>query len=109
MAHLFEVKAVRNRIQATKWKITSKEYIDIDIYVIVNPLIKTFELVATSIQEEDIFIYEVKFYRSHEHCTVQRMFPGCNVEPIPVTHYGRIYVVYDREHNCYRPFDDPSM
>jgi len=110
MAHIFEVKALRSvESTAIKWKITSSEYIDVDLYMIINPKIKSFELVATSVAEEGIFIYELAFHRSYEIPYVKRIFPGCIIEPIRQRAPARIYVTYNRETNSYIPFDDPSM
>jgi len=109
MSHLFEVRVVANRVSATYWRITSSEYIDVDLYLIVNDSIKSFKLVATSIMESDYFIYEVKFQSAKELCSVKKMFPGCIVETIPVKIKNRVFVCYDKENNVYVPFDDPSM
>lgn len=110
MAHIFEVKALRSiDSTATKWKITSSEYIDVDLYMIINQKIKSFDLVATSVSEEEVFIYEIVFHRSYEVITMKRMFPGCKIEPIRQRAPARIYVTYCRETNSYIPLDDPSM
>jgi len=109
MSHLFELRSIQGRIHATRWKIVSSSYIDVDIYCIVNDDIKKFTLVSTGIADEDYFIYEIKFHRTVERGKIQRMFPGCPVEAIQERCYTRIIVYYDREDNCYRPYDDPSM
>jgi len=110
MAHLFEVKALRSvEATATKWKIVSNDYIDTDLYKVINQKIKSFDLVATAIEEEGVMIYELSFYRSYEAVYVRRMFPGCIVEAIRQIRPSRIYVTYCRETNSYIPFDDASM
>jgi len=109
MSHLFEVRVVANRVSATYWRITSCEYIDVDLYLIMNDSIKSFNLVATSIMNSDYFIYEVKFQTGKEIGSVKKMFPGCIVEKIPMKNNNRIFVYYDKENNVYVPFDDPSM
>jgi len=37
------------------------------------------------------------------------MFPSCNLEPIIQRIHSRVFVFYDAEDNCYRPYDDASM
>jgi len=96
-------------VTATKWKINSNQYIDVDIYKIINDHIKTLDLVATSVEEEEIFIYELVFHASKDIRTVRRMFPNCNVSPIPMKKINRVLVYYDEEDNCYRPYCNPDM
>jgi len=109
MSHLFEIRSIHNRICASKWKIVSTSYIDTDIYSIVNEDIKKFTLVSTGIASEDFFVYEIKFHRGKERSRLHRMFPGCQIEAIVERAYSRIIVYYDRDDNCYRPYDDESM
>lgn len=110
MSHLFEVRCVHNSDPSPmRWRIISSQFIDTEIYVIINDRIRRFNLVATSITEEESFVYEIVFHRSTTRGHVKRMFPDCVIEPICQVPSSRILVMYDREDNCYRPFDDPSM
>lgn len=109
MSHLFEVRLVANRLSSSKWKITSADYIEVDLYRAMFKEIKAFILVATGVFQEDYHIYEIQFYASQERSKLFRMFPRSIVEPIQTRCPNRIFVYYDRENNVYVPFDDPSM
>jgi len=112
MAHLFEVRRLTQRGPfATKWRVTSMEYIDTDLYMIINQKIMSFNRVCTSCKEEDIFVYEIHFHSSQEIKTVKNMFKGYEVDPILSTQgvKNRIFVYYDREDDCYRPYNDVFM
>jgi len=109
MSHLFEIRSVTNRRSSIRWKITSSDYIEVDLYRAMFKEIKSFVLVSTVIFEDDIFVYEIQFYASQERSKLVRLFNGAIIEPIQTRCPNRIFVYYDRENNVYIPFDDPSM
>lgn len=110
MSVIFEVRRVVGASTAyPKWKISSSEVIDCDLFMIINNKIKDFKMVATSVEEDQYFIYEITFHRSVNLVTLRRMFPGVLIEPIRQLNIPRILVYYCRETNSYIPYDDPSM